>query len=196
MPQPQGRREAILARAAELFAAKGIAATNVREIADGVGILSGSLYHHFDSKQAIVEEILTSYLEDLKKSYAAVLADHTEPRDRFRGLIGSSLDIAGIHPHAAEIYQSDGNYLRGLPHFEYLNDAARDIQRTWVNVITAGVKTGAFRHDIEPKVFYRLVRDSLWLSVRWYKPTKAYPVEQFADDCTKVYLDGFAAPKG
>ena len=72
VPGSPDRREVIRDAAAELFASKGVAATTVREIADAVGILSGSLYHHFRSKQHIVEEILTNYFEDLQKSYAAV----------------------------------------------------------------------------------------------------------------------------
>ena len=60
MAQANGdRRQAILACAAELFATRGVAATTVRQIADEVGILSGSLYHHFESKEAIVDEIIS-----------------------------------------------------------------------------------------------------------------------------------------
>ena len=45
-----------------MFARKGIGATTVREIADAVGVLSGSLYHHFESKDTIVDEILNRYV--------------------------------------------------------------------------------------------------------------------------------------
>src|SRR5262249_57938903 len=50
-PLVSERREEILAIAAKIFADKGYASTTVREIADAAGILSGSLYHHFDSKE-------------------------------------------------------------------------------------------------------------------------------------------------
>ncbi|HEX3947502.1 MAG TPA: helix-turn-helix domain-containing protein, partial [Acidimicrobiales bacterium] len=82
MADPGDRREAILNAAAQLFASKGVAATTVREIADAVGILSGSLYHHFRSKQSIVEEILTSYLEDLHKGYTSVLTERATPAEQ------------------------------------------------------------------------------------------------------------------
>src|SRR6266487_949837 len=54
------RRAHLVALAGELFAQKGYRATTVREIADAAGILSGSLYHHFDSKESIGDEILSS----------------------------------------------------------------------------------------------------------------------------------------
>ena len=47
---PTTRREELLAIAASLFAERGFKNTTVRDIADAAGILSGSLYHHFDSK--------------------------------------------------------------------------------------------------------------------------------------------------
>ena len=57
------RRSEIVTIAAELFAAKGYASTTVREIADAAGILSGSLYHHFDSKESMIEALLRDFLE-------------------------------------------------------------------------------------------------------------------------------------
>ncbi len=57
------RHTLIMEQAAALFATKGIAGTKVRDIADGVGILSGSLYHYFPSKDAIAELIVTQYLD-------------------------------------------------------------------------------------------------------------------------------------
>ena len=59
------RREELLAIAAGLFAERGFKNTTVRDIADAAGILSGSLYHHFDSKEAMVDELLDSFQTEL-----------------------------------------------------------------------------------------------------------------------------------
>jgi TetR/AcrR family transcriptional regulator, cholesterol catabolism regulator len=186
------RRERILASAAALFARKGVAATTVREIADEVGMLSGSLYHHFDSKEAMVDEIVTSYLEDLRTRYKAVLARDTDPRTRLHDLIVVSLEVVEAHPHATEIYQNDVNYLAQIERFSYLKNAGKEVQNTWLDVITAGVREGVFRSDVDPKILYRLMRDAVWLSVRWFKPTKEYPIARLAEDCTSLFLDGLA----
>ena len=55
------RRSELLLIAAELFATKGFKNTTVRDIAEASGILSGSLYHHFDSKESMVDEILRTF---------------------------------------------------------------------------------------------------------------------------------------
>lgn len=189
------RHDQILAVAAGLFARKGVAATTVREIADEVGILSGSLYHHFESKEAMVDEILAPYLKDLRAAYKAVLASDVDPRTRLRDLVVASLKVVEAHPHATEIYQSDVNYLSQFERFGYLKSAARDVRKTWLEVISDGVAQGAFRSDVEPRILYRVMRDAIWLSVRWFKPSRDYPLARFAADCTSLFLDGIAVPR-
>jgi AcrR family transcriptional regulator len=64
---PEGARRAeILETAAALFASSGLQ-TTLKDIADACGILPGSLYHHFDSKEAIVIELVERYREDLDR---------------------------------------------------------------------------------------------------------------------------------
>jgi len=58
------RREEILQTAATLFASSGLQ-TTLREISDTCGILPGSMYHHFESKEAIIVELVERYLDDL-----------------------------------------------------------------------------------------------------------------------------------
>jgi AcrR family transcriptional regulator len=188
------RREHILASAAALFARKGVAATTVREIADEVGILSGSLYHHFDSKESIVDEIIASYLDDLRGRYKAVLAGDTDPRTRLHDLVVASLAVVEAHPHATEIYQNDVNYLTQFERFGYLKNAGKEVQSAWLEVINVGIRDGVFRDDLKPRILYRLIRDSIWMSVRWFRPTRDYPISKFAENCTSLFLDGLARP--
>lgn len=68
------RRNEILATAATLFASAGLRAS-LKEIADACGILPGSLYHHFESKEAIVLELVRRYHEDLDRLAAVALDD-------------------------------------------------------------------------------------------------------------------------
>jgi TetR/AcrR family transcriptional regulator, cholesterol catabolism regulator len=188
--QTPTRREAILDCAAGLFARSGVAATTVRQIADQVGILSGSLYHHFDSKESMVDEIMSSYLADLSDRYQVVMAQESDPAKRLNGLVIASLETMQAHAHATEIYQNDVHYLLQYERFGYLKQAAKQVHRTWLRVIEANIADGFFRADVDPDVVYRLIRDSVWMSVRWFKPSDSYPLASFAEDCTSLFLDG------
>jgi AcrR family transcriptional regulator len=193
MTESHDRRELILRSAAEMFARKGIGATTVREIADAVGVLSGSLYHHFDSKDAIVDEILRRYLDTIRARYAGVLASGKGAAECLHDLVLASLQVVEEQPYATAIYQNELHYLREQPRFREVQAAAADIQQTWLEVIEKGVADGSFRDDIEPRVFYRLIRDAVWLSVRWHRPRGAYPAERLAEDVAAIFLYGFSA---
>ena len=190
MATPLDRREVILERAADLFARQGVAATTVREIAEAVGILSGSLYHHFASKDDIVDAIVSGFMADLVQRYDAVLAAGSGPADRLRGLVLASLETVADHPHATEIYQKDERYLQAADGPSVVRQSARDVRTAWTSVLKAGVADGAFRGDVPVKVMYPLLRDGLWLTARWFVPTRDYGYAQLADDYVKVFLQG------
>jgi TetR/AcrR family transcriptional regulator, cholesterol catabolism regulator len=194
MAEVEDKRELILSTAAEMFARKGSRATTVRGIAAEVGLLSGSLYHHFPSKDSILQEVLIRYMDTIRARYAVVLASGKGPADCLHDLVVTSLEVAEEQPHATAIYQHEVQHLRDLPGFGDIQSAAAEIQQTWLNVITAGVADGSFRDDIPSRVFYRLIRDAVWLSSRWHRPAHAYSTQQLAEDVTSLFLQGFGAP--
>ena len=76
-------RAKLLNAALELFASRGYAATSVDAIAEAAGVSAGLLYHHFDSKAAVLNAIFEQSLADVQATFAA--ADREgEPRIVFR----------------------------------------------------------------------------------------------------------------
>src|SRR2546423_14729896 len=98
------RREELLALAARLFAERGFRATTVRDIADAAGILSGSLYHHFDSKESMVDEILTGFQEELFGRYEEIVARGMGPRETLEAVVVASVEAVRRHPPQAAVY--------------------------------------------------------------------------------------------
>ena len=105
-PARSGRRADVVQLAGELFAQKGYRATTVREIADAAGILSGSLYHHFDSKESIGDEILSGFINDVLADYRAAVASGGSPRAVLEQIVRSTSQTLCPAPgrpgHAAE----------------------------------------------------------------------------------------------
>lgn len=66
MTNSGGRRTEILDTAAVLFASSGLR-TSLKDIADACGILPGSLYHHFESKEALIVELVERYQLELNE---------------------------------------------------------------------------------------------------------------------------------
>src|ERR1700759_4849824 len=75
------RRTEILQTAASLIPSS-VLRTSLQEIADAAGILPGSLYHHFESKEAILIELIQRYQDDLNRIGQTALARLDEPDSR------------------------------------------------------------------------------------------------------------------
>jgi AcrR family transcriptional regulator len=184
------RREHLVRLAAELFAEKGFQATTVRNIAEEAGILSGSLYHHFDSKESIVDEILSGFFQEIMAAYRGVLDEGKGPRETIAGLVRIAFGTLEPHRAAITVMQNDWNYLRGMPRFAYLTEAEDEVEKMWVSTIKAGQERDLFRSDIDAKLTYRMIRDTIWVAVRWYRPGGRLDTAGIAEHYLKVMFDG------
>ena len=185
------RRQEILDGAARLLAQRGITGCTVRGIAEEVGILAGSLYYHFDSKDAIVEEIVAGYLAQLADRCAEVVATRTDGRTRLQELVAGSLEVSHANAAASDIYQANRSYFADDERFARIRLLAAQVQHSWMDVIEAGIREGSFRGDTNKRVFHRYLRDAVFLSSRWFVPTETYLLADLAADISRIFLDGF-----
>jgi AcrR family transcriptional regulator len=101
-----GRRWEILETAARLFATSG-PRTSLQQIAAACGILPGSLYHHFESKEAIVVELIERYRADLDDIAKRSLDDLQGPGPASARIMALSAAIAACGArHRAAVLQS------------------------------------------------------------------------------------------
>lgn len=184
------RQAELLGIAADLFAERGYVATTVRDIADAAGILSGSLYHHFDSKESMIDAILSSFIEQTLASYREVLAEGHGPREAFEGLLRASLGAMDENRSAILIYQNEARFLASQERFSYLRDAHRQFEKIWTDVLKEGIERGEFRENIDPVLVYRLIRDTVWTAPRWYRPGGRLKPERIAEQYLAVLVDG------
>jgi len=184
------RRDHLVKLAAELFAKKGFQATTVREIADEAGILSGSLYHHFDSKESIVDEILSAFYTELMAANRAAVEKGGSPDEVLASLVRIAFSTLEPHRAAITVLQNDWNYLESLERFAYLAQAEEEVEQIWVAAIRNGKAAGIFREDLEPRLTYRMIRDTIWVAVRWFRPEIGFDVQAVSDHYLGVLLDG------
>lgn len=187
------RRDELLSIAAGLFAEKGFKNTTVRDIADAAGILSGSLYHHFDSKESMVDEILRTFQDELFAAYDEVLASDDDPRTKIERAVRLSFESIDQHPNAVAIFQNEADYLGGFERFGYLAERNAQSRNVWMTLLNDGVETGALRADLDVTLTYRFIRDTVWVAVRWYRPGGGLSHEAIANQYLTILLDGIAS---
>jgi AcrR family transcriptional regulator len=186
------RRDELLDIAAKLFAERGFKNTTVRDIADAAGILSGSLYHHFDSKEAMVDELLDSFQTALWEEYDAIEASDNSPKEKLEAVVRASFDAIDRNHSEVAIFQTDAAYLSTFDRFAYLHERNIRFRDLWMSLLREGVAAGELRADLDVELVFRFLRDTVWVAVRWYRPGGDLLPHQVADQYLHILLEGIA----
>ena len=186
------RRAELLNIAAGLFAERGLRATTVRDIADSAGILSGSLYHHFDSKESMVDEILQNFLGSLFGQYTEIVGRGLPPLETLKLIITTSFQAIHSQRDAVAIYQAEARRLAEQPKFAYIRDRLGEFRKLWFGILEAGVADGSFRADLDVELAYRFLRDTVWVGVGWYRPEGSLTIEAISNQYISIVVDGMA----
>ena len=188
--QVSSTRERILREASILFTQHGYFGTSTREIAGAVGIRQPSLFHHFDNKAAIAEELLEyawgSTLSQLRKVAAldkpADVRLYTFCRWAMVHVVTSPYQLVGLTDYNF-LNSADGQHW--LPRFEAITKYLRDI-------ITDGVASGVFIKE-DPEFIRLMVVGSLNAHHRVKTMVPSETVELDAEKCADYILRAIMA---
>jgi AcrR family transcriptional regulator len=187
------RRAVLLAPAAEVLASPGYSATTVRKVADAAGLLGGSLYYHFDSKESMADEILRTFLDEMWAGYERVLDAGLNARDTLEAIVVESFRSIDRHRPAVVLYQNESKHLAAGERFHYLLDSQRRFEEMWLSLLDRGVKEGAFRADLDRTLVYRFIRDTVWVAANWYQHGGRLSADDIAKQYLAMFLEGIQA---
>lgn len=196
MSVERARRDEILDTASKLFASSGLR-TSLQEIADACGILPGSLYHHFDSKEAIVVELVRRYHAELDQLAEIALKElkDTDPRllpERIVGL-GTAIAQCAVR-HSAAVQFSFYEPPAGASHeLVLLTDREpAAIEAAMHETLRAGRSSGFIRPDIDLAMLAdRMCQTMLHVGLGIYHRYTA--VHRVAGLLCEIFLHGVAA---
>lgn len=189
------RRTELLRTANSVIAASGLRAS-LQQIADAAGILAGSLYHHFESKEAILVELIRRYHADLDRIGNAELARLDEPDARpiSEQIIDFGKAIARCAAeHRAALQMSFFEGPSADP--ELIELTARRpaaIQAAMLQLMRAGRWSGYIRQDLDLATLADRMCQSMLhvgLDVIRHKASS----DQVATVLCKIHLDGLAS---
>ena len=91
-PHADSRLPKVLDEAARLFRTRGFEGTSVRDIARAVGILPGSLYCHFETKEALLVAVYVKGVQQISDAVQAAMDKKTDPWDRLEAACVAHLE--------------------------------------------------------------------------------------------------------
>ncbi|MEC7118285.1 MAG: TetR/AcrR family transcriptional regulator [Pseudomonadota bacterium] len=180
---PRGR---VLRAAAYLFHLQGYSRTTVREIAQVVGIQSGSLFHHFKSKEDILCAVMTeAIIYNLGQMQRAV-DQANSTYDQLKGLVIAELEsINGDTGAAMAVLVHEWSVLPKARQAELL-EMRQQYEDIWLAVLKKARQEGLIQHD--PILWRRLIGGSISWSVTWYKPTGRLSLPQMAEELLGISI--------
>jgi len=184
----------IVSAAAKVFRTKGYHAATVRDIADEVGLLKGSLYHHFESKEELLYLVVKEPIAQMYRTMAEIAAADARATDKLRRAISAHLEAFDRHyPHLFVYLRERESVKRRFR--EMIGFSPKDYERCWQQILREGIENGEFRTDLDIQVTsYGLLGMLNWL-YKWYDPQGRLGVQEVAEQFITLALSGLVADK-
>ena len=160
---PRGR---LLLGAAYLFHKQGYAKTTVRELAQFIGIQSGSLFHHFKTKDDILAHVMEQTIIYNHACLESAIQCSHDPEQQLKELIRAELQaISGDTGSAMAVLVYEW-FALSAENQQKLLKLRNDYEGIWLNVIQTLHDQGKIKHD--PFIWRRLIGGSIAWTVTWY----------------------------
>lgn len=185
-------RARILDAAAKVFRSQGYIGTRLSDIAKIAGLQGGSLYYHFESRDALAEAVLYIGMErtiDVVERRIADLESEATPAERLR---------AAITAHAAAVLEV-GDYasaairlLSQVPEsIRHRTEMARlDYDRYWGTLLGDAIRTGEIRPDVDKTVIRLLIFGALNSAAEWYHPDRGLSGSELSEQVADLFFFG------
>ena len=184
--------EEIIAAAAKVFQTKGYHAATVQDIADAVGILKGSLYHHVKSKEDLLYLIVKEPIARIYERMTEIAGSDLPAAEKLRQAIRAHLEALDRHYPHLFVYLHEREEMKHRFR-EQFKLSPKQYERCWQQILREGVKSGEFRPDLDVQVAsYGLLGMLNWL-YKWYDPRGRLNVREIAEQFGTLALAGVAA---
>lgn len=186
-------RDRITEAAADLFLRNGYAQTSLRDIAAAVGIKAGSIYYHFDSKEALLVDILEQGLAVMDEAF-------DRAADLARGSDAATRVAAHIHGHMSALFEH-GPYTTNHVSAFHIAPAsvkqavipARDrYEARWVALFDELVEDDQMSAQIDSRISRLVLFGAMNFAVAWFDPTRGN-LDQLVDVIATQFWTGVSA---
>ncbi len=182
---PRGR---ILTAAAHLFRHKGFERTTVRDLAQEVGIQSGSIFHHFKTKEEILRHVMIEVILFNTARMRNELAAAQGPRDSLLALIRCELQsINGETGEAMAVLTNEWRSLKPDSQTEIL--ALRDTyEQMWLDILNQAQTAGLIPKTVDTFIMRRFLTGALAWSQFWFDTQGSLSLEQVAEQALALAI--------
>ncbi len=193
LPETRSVREKIRAAAVRLFAEMGYHAAPLRDIAKLANIQAASIYYHYPSKQALLVEIMDTYMRQLNASLAQIIAQPGGVAERLYEAIASHIRLHTTYK--AEFFIIDTE-IRALEHAhrEQILALRDEYEHLLQRLLQEGVDQGVLRPTDVKVTSYAVIAMCTEVA-SWFRSPGRLTVQQVIDIYGQLIAQGLLAPE-
>ena len=181
-------RDEILEAAAQIFSQKGFHATSMQDIAQAVKLQKASLYHHVNSKQEILVEVLDQALDLLIENMQQVMQRSFPADQMLRQAIRAYMTTILEHRELSSVLLLEHRSLEPELHARHVPRRDR-FEQLWRDLIQRGMDEDIFC-CADPAMTARALLGVMNWSITWYRSDGPLAPEGIADQIADLHLFG------
>lgn len=183
-------QEMIIERSATVIARKGYVATSIGDIAEACECSKSRLYHYFDSKDAILWEMLRTHVDSLLQQCRPVFYSAREPKDRFLQLVKLFLEIYAVSRPQHVVLLTCLDDLPADRRNELVGkqrELIAYVRDTLLQIRPEMAQDRVLAH-VDTMLFFGMIN---W-TYTWYRSDGALSPEELAERVVELFLNGYA----
>jgi TetR/AcrR family transcriptional regulator, cholesterol catabolism regulator len=189
-------RERIILAAAVTLSRLGYAGTRLSDVADEAGVQAPAIYYYFDSREELIEEVVTVGTVHLREFVIAAV--DSAPPD---ATALDRIDIA-VEAHLRQLMSESSFAHAVIRNVGQLPDSIRSNQlieerkyvRFWRQLFLAARDEGALRADVDPELAQLLLVGALNWATEWWTPKRG-PLEKVIATAQAIVRHGIEADR-
>ena len=190
---PVDSRQEILRTAARLFQQRGYDATSMNDVAAALKLSKGGLYHHFQSKDEILFEIMNHAMEMTQERVIAPVRSIADPLERLRALIRLHIEVV-LSPRDREItVMLHENHPLPPALRKRINHRKKEYVHFVESLIADVQRSRAAKAAVSPRAAaFALLGMINWI-YQWYKPEGELQANNLIPQFTELIFGGILA---
>jgi len=187
-------RQRILDTAAASFRNKGLAFTSMADLAKSIGVKTSSIYYHFESKDALIEETFRIGIELVHaqvREAVEALGENATHQERLAAAIEAHINaLLGENDYSAANIL---NFSHASPEVRAKNNEVRaSYGRYWASLLKAAQRDGEIAADVDLSISRLLMIGAMNWIPEWYEAGGKSP--KAIADCLSRMVRGLIQP--
>jgi len=190
---PVDSRQEILRTAARLFQQRGYDATSMNDVAAALKLSKGGLYHHFQSKDEILFEIMDHAMEITEERVLTPVRSIADPDERLRALIRLHIEVV-LSPRDREItVMLHENHPLPPALRKRINTRKKEYVHFLEKLLAEVQRTRHAKGSVSPRAAaFALLGMMNWI-YQWYKPEGELQAPNLVPQFTEMVFGGILA---